>query len=55
MKDYGKKWVGIEGYFSSIKRIFVDNLNSKTKNGLVHEVKMSFGAYQKMKMYGKAG
>lgn len=55
MKDYGKRWAGTEGYFSSVKRIFGENLRSKTKNGLVHEAKMKFWAYQKMKKYGEGG
>jgi len=53
MKDYGKRWVGTEGYFSSVKRVFGENLKSKTKKGLIHEAKIRFWAYQKMKKYGE--
>ena len=55
VKDYGKRWVETEGYFSSVKRIFGENLKSKTKKGLVHEAMIRFWAYQKMKKYGECG
>lgn len=50
-KQYGLRWLGTEGIFSSIKGIFGEHTKAKTPEYACLEVKRKFWAYQKMKNY----
>ena len=51
---YGFWWPATEGIFSAVKRIFGEQLSSKSEIGVVQEAKIKFWAYQKLKRYGEA-
>lgn len=52
-KQYGKRWVGTEGFFSAVKRKFAENTRSRRLDHLCHEVKRKFWAYDTMSEYAK--
>ena len=52
-KQYGKRWVGTEGFFSAVKRKFAENTRSRRLDHLCHEVKRKFWAYDAMSNYAK--
>ena len=52
-KQYGKRWLGTEGIFSAVKRIFGEKTRSKTKNTMEHEIKRRFWAYETMRKYAQ--
>jgi len=52
-KQYGKRWVGTEGFFSAVKRKFAENTRSRRIDHLCHEVKRKFWAYDTMSNYAK--
>ncbi len=51
--NYGRRWLGTEGIFSAVKRIFSENTRSKKIDNLLHEVKRKFWAYNKMRQYAE--
>lgn len=53
-KQYGKRWLGTEVIFSSVKRIFGENTKAKTVENAKKEAKRKFWAYAKMRKYAKA-
>lgn len=53
-RKYGLRWVGTEGIFSAVKRIFGEKTRAKTKETMCEEVKRRFWAYETMKNYAKA-
>ena len=44
MHQYGRRWA-VEGFFSSIKRIFGETVRASSRVGMVSEVKRSFILY----------
>ena len=53
-KQYGKRWLGTEGIFSSVKGIFGENTKAKTPETACLEVRRRFWAYEKMRKYAQA-
>lgn len=53
-KQYGKRWLGTEGIFSAIKRIFGEKTRSKNVETMCDEIKRRFWAYETMRKYAKA-
>jgi hypothetical protein len=53
-KSYGLRWLGTEGIFSAVKRIFGERTRAKTVENMCLEVKRRFWAYEKMRQYAKA-
>lgn len=53
-EKYGVRWLGTEGVFSAVKRIFGEETKSKKIENLVHEVKRKFWAYDRMCQYAIA-
>lgn len=53
-KQYGKRWLGTEGIFSAIKRIFGEKTRSKNVETMCNEIKRRFWAYETMRKYAKA-
>lgn len=53
-KEYGLRWPGTEGIFSSVKCIFGECTRAKKPETACLEAKRKFWAYQKMKNYAKA-
>src|SRR3989338_5057377 len=53
-KQYGKRWLGTEGMFSSIKGIFGEHTRAKKTETACLEVERKFWAYDRMSRYGKA-
>lgn len=53
-KRYGLRWVGTEGIFSAVKRIFGEKTRSKTVENMCLEVKRRFWAYELVRQYAKA-
>lgn len=51
--EYGRRWTGTEGIFSSVKGIFGEETRSKKIDNLIHEVKRKFWAYDRMCQYSK--
>jgi hypothetical protein len=51
--EYGRRWTGTEGIFSSVKGIFGEETRSKNVDNMLHEVKRKFWAYDKMCQYAK--
>ena len=49
---YNRRWNATEGIFSSVKRIFGEELHGTSENGLMQEAGLKFWAYQRMKRYG---
>lgn len=50
-KNYGLRWLGTEGIFSAIKRIFGEKTKAKQKETMEHEIKRRFWAYETMRKY----
>ena len=53
-KRYGLRWLGTEGVFSAVKRIFGEKTRCKTVGNMCLEVKRRFWAYESMRKYAKA-
>ena len=53
-KQYGIRWLGTEGIFSSVKGIFGEDTKAKTIETACLEAKRKFWAYERMKKYAKA-
>jgi len=53
-KGYGKRWVGTEGIFSAVKRIFGEKLRSRNVENMCLEARRRFWVYQKMKGFAEA-
>lgn len=53
-KQYGFRWTGTEGIFSSVKTKFGERVRSKNIDHMVREVKRKFWAYEKIKNYAKS-
>lgn len=52
-KRYGLRWVGTEGEFSAVKRIFGEKTRAKTVENMCLEIKRRFWAYETMRKYAK--
>lgn len=52
-KQYGKRWVGTEGIFSAVKRIFGEKTRAKTVENMCDEIRRRFWAYETMRKYAK--
>lgn len=52
-KQYGIRWLGTEGIFSSVKGIFGECTKAKTPETACLEAKRKFWIYERMKKYGK--
>ena len=52
-KQYGKRWLGAEGIFSSVKGIFGEHTRAKTVETACLEVERKFWAYETMRKYAK--
>jgi len=52
-KMYGLRWVGTEGIFSAVKRIFGEKTRSKSIETMYLEIKRRFWAYETMRKYAK--
>ena len=53
-KNYGLRWLGTEGIFSAVKRIFGEKTRTKTVENMCLEIKRRFWAYEAMRKYAKA-
>jgi hypothetical protein len=53
-KQYGKRWLGTEGIFSSVKGIFGEHTRAKTVETACLEAGRKFWAYETMRKYAKA-
>ncbi len=53
-KQYGIRWLGTEGIFSAVKRIYGEKTKSKSVETMCEEVKRRFWAYETMRKYAKA-
>ena len=53
-KSYGLRWLGTEGRFSAVKRIFGEKTRAKTVDNMCLEVRRRFWAYESMRKYAKA-
>ena len=53
-KSYGLRWLGTEGIFSAVKRIFGGKTRAKTVENMCLEVRRRFWAYERMRQYAKA-
>lgn len=53
-KMYGLRWVGTEGIFSSVKRIFGEKTRAKKIENMFHDIKRRFWAYETMRKYAKS-
>lgn len=53
-KQYGKRWLGTEGIFSSVKGIFGEHTKAKKIETACLEVERKFWAYETMRKYAKA-
>lgn len=52
-KQYGKRWPGTEGIFSSVKGIFGEDTRAKTPETACLEAARKFWVYEKMRKYAK--
>jgi len=52
-KNYGLRWLGTEGIFSAIKRIFGEKTRTKTVKTMCEEIRRRFWAYEHMRKYAK--
>ena len=52
-KRYGLRWLGTEGIFSAIKRIFGEKTRSKTIPTMCHEIQRRFWAYETIRKYAQ--
>jgi len=50
---YGRRWVGTEGVFSSVKRIFSELVRARNEENMCLEARRKFRTYQKMKRYAE--
>jgi hypothetical protein len=50
-KNYGLRWLGTEGIFSAVKRIFGEKTRAKTSKNMCKEVKRRFWAYEIIRKY----
>jgi hypothetical protein len=53
-KEYGKRWLGTEGIFSSVKGIFGEHTRAKLPKTACLEAARKFWAYELMRRYAKA-
>ena len=53
-KSYGLRWLGTEGKFSAVKRIFGEKTRAKTVENMCLEIRRRFWAYETMRQYAKA-
>jgi hypothetical protein len=53
-KHYGRRWVGTEGIFSSVKKKFGERTKAKTEENMIREIKRRFWAYEQMRKYAMA-
>ena len=53
-KQYGKRWLGTEGIFSSVKGVFGEHTRAKTVETACREAARKFWAYEKMRKYGQS-
>ena len=53
-KEYGKRWLGTEGIFSSVKGIFGEDTRAKTPKTACLEAERKFWAYETIRRYAKA-
>jgi hypothetical protein len=53
LKRYGLRWVGTEGEFSAVKRVFGEKTRAKTVENMCLEIKRRFWAYETMRKYAK--
>lgn len=53
-KGYGKRWLGTEGIFSAVKRIYGEKTKSKNVENMYKEIKRRFWAYETIRKYAKA-
>ena len=51
-RKYGKRWA-VEGVFSSVKRIFGENIRASSIDGMTREVLMKFQFYQLIVNFGR--
>ena len=52
-KEYGKRWLGTEGIFSSVKGIFGEDTRAKTTKTACLEAERKFWAYEMMRKYAQ--
>lgn len=52
-KEYGIRWLGTEGIFSSVKGMFGEHTKSKNLENACQEAKRKFWIYQRMKNYAQ--
>lgn len=52
-KQYGTRWLGTEGIFSSVKGIFGEHTRAKKPETACLEAKRKFWAYEQMRKYAK--
>ena len=52
-KEYGKRWLGTEGIFSSVKGIFGEDTRAKTPKTACLEAERKFWAYEMIRRYAK--
>lgn len=53
-REYGKRWLGTEGIFSAVKRMFGEEVRAKKLENAIQEVKTRFWAYDLLKKYGES-
>ena len=53
-KQYGKRWLGTEGIFSSVKGIFGEHTRAKTVETACLEAKRKFWAYETIRKYAQS-
>ena len=51
---YGRRWPATEGIFSTVKRIFGEELHATSEEGILQEAGLKFWAYQRIKRYGES-
>jgi len=52
-KQYGKRWLGTEGIFSAVKRVFGEKTRSKNTEKMFKEIKRRFWAYETIRKYAQ--
>ena len=52
-KNYGLRWLGTEGIFSAVKRIFGEKTKAKHKDTMEHEIRRRFWAYETIRKYAQ--
>ena len=53
-KQYGKRWLGTEGIFSSVKGICGEHTHAKTVETACLEAERKFWAYEIMRKYAQS-